>query len=72
MVQIISQLTEAAGWLLLFTTELAPNSNIFLGCGSSLEPAVTAAAPPPNGLPLLAAAIPPKPDGAAPKAGADD
>lgn len=57
----------AAGWLLL-TAELPPNSNIFLACGSSVEAAVTAAAPP-NGLPL---AIPPNPEGAAPKAGADD
>lgn len=57
----------AAGWLLL-TAELPPNSNIFFACGSSVEAAVTAAAPP-NGLPL---AIPPNPEGAAPKAGADD
>lgn len=62
----------AAGWLLLFTAELAPNSNIFLDCGSSFEAVVTAAAPPPpNGLTPLAA-IPPKPEGAAPKAGAED
>lgn len=56
----------AAGWLALFTAEPAPNSNIFFGWGSSAD---GAAAAPPNGLPL---AIPPNPDGAAPKAGADD